>query len=782
MKQIKINKETKRILSALTAIITLLGHIAVLAVVFLSYRYFGLQKQLALGMLAAVLLLLIILDIVFYVGFSLRDNRLKILNVVLASFILIFSLVAALYLRRVNRAVSQVLENSEAEQFENIYVTLVTNSAKIKDLKDVQGKRFGMVSSNQPTGIGNLAKEELTKAGVTANFIEYKNANELLLALFNKEVDVASLQSSYRSMYKDEKGYAEHLAELSDFYSFSKKVQTGENKSAKADLSTTPFNILLIGFAPEPGGTSGLADSIIVASVNPKTMTVSLSSIARDTYAPISCWGGAKDKINSARSESRACLMETVGDLLHTPIDFYMEVNFKGVVDIVDALGGIWIDSPVEFVGQDSGYERGNTTVWINKGGQMVNGEQALAFARERYAMPNGDFDRQQHQKEVIAQIVERLLATKDVNQALKVMDAAGDNLSTNLSLSQLTNIFNFILQNGNGTGLTSFQTIDMQNLRITGYPSWHYNEAARLPLWIYKPYRGSIAETKARMSDVLGQYAPSDIKQKTYFKFFAEYPYSRAPLYSEFFNEAQEHEEMPTFYPDLTTMSLAEAQAWATANGVSLEINYISEGDAGYDANSIGRVLSQDVKYGELTRNFPVVHITVMGKPLAAEDMVPNFVGKTLSDVEDWANANGYVLHVQNVEDGDYGLVQSQSVAAGTDKKKQNEITVHVRDFPTLDVAALVSGKTAGQAYDALHNAGFIHIVVVGDTEGWRERELLAYSPQEAKLNQTITLTVEAAADPTPTPTPKPTDETTPNPGETEEPATPENTEETNP
>ena len=76
-----------------------------------------------------------------------------------------------------------------------------------------------------------------------------------------------------------------------------KKVKTGENELANADLTIEPFNILLIGFAPEEGsnGKYGLSDAIIVATVNPKTMEVGLTSIARDSYVPISCYSGYKD-------------------------------------------------------------------------------------------------------------------------------------------------------------------------------------------------------------------------------------------------------------------------------------------------------------------------------------------------------------------------------------------------------------------------------------------------------------------------------------------------------
>ena len=143
-------------------------------------------------------------------------------------------------------------------------------------------------------------------------------------------------------------------------------------------------------------------------------MVVTMTNIARDSYVPISCYrNNQSDKINHARAVSRSCLIETVEDLMDTDIDFFVEVNFKGVVDIVDALGGLWLSSPVEFIGQSSSYDRGTYNVWVGEGYQLMDGEQVLAFARERHSMPDGDFTRQDNQKYIITELISSLLEQK---------------------------------------------------------------------------------------------------------------------------------------------------------------------------------------------------------------------------------------------------------------------------------------------------------------------------------------------------------------------------------
>lgn len=744
----------KQIFSIGVLVLTLLVHFAIGTLLLFISRYSSLHRNIFLALFLIVLAIVIIFDLVFWVAYKYKDIKLKTVNAFLAIIILIITMVANLYLWRINKVFDKVLSNGGVKQYEKVRVTLASNNKNFTDLKSLSGKTLGVVKSNEQNSVAALTKSELEKNNINVNIREYNNTNAVLTALFNKDIDAFALQSSFRSLYQDEKAYAKKLAEVKDIYTFEKEVLMGENKSANTDLSAKPFNILLIGYAPEPGGTTGLADSIIVASVNPKSMQVSLSSIARDSYVPISCWGGAYSKINDARASSRACLMQTVSNLLDTPIDFYMEVNFKGVVDIVNALGGIWIDSPVEFVGQDSDSTRGNRTVWVGKGGQFVDGEQALAFARERHAMPNGDFDRQKHQKEVIAQIVERLLALKDTKKALAVMDAAGENLATNLSLNQLTTIFNYIINIPNNTGLSTFQTIDIQNLRITGYSSWHFHEGAHLALWIYKPYKGSVAETKERMQDVLGL---NEIKQQTYFKFFVEYPYTRQPLFHTSFNEVQEHEKLPPLYVDLTKMTLEQALAWAQENGATLSIKYIEEGDSNYDPNSVGKVISQSVAEGELIRDYPTCEIVVMGKELDESEKVPNFVGQKLEYLEEWCLNNNYTYEINDTGEGEYGVITSQNIKAGSNKNKYKEIVISCHDYPSYDLEDKVIGKSGEEAYQILKDLGYSNIAISEESEGWQERKVISVSPSTAKTNRRITLTVEEVTKPTPSPSSDP-------------------------
>ena len=161
-------------------------------------------------------------------------------------------------------------------------------------------------------------------------------------------------------------------------------------------LFRSPFSLLILG------NDGGRTDSLILATYNPITLSVTMTSIPRDSFVPIACYpDNQKDKIGHAFSVSRDCALNTVEELFDIDINYFVEINFKGVVEIVDALDRIWLESPVEFVGQNSDDERGHYTVWVPKGGFWATGEMALTFARERYRMPGGDNQRQVNQQQI---------------------------------------------------------------------------------------------------------------------------------------------------------------------------------------------------------------------------------------------------------------------------------------------------------------------------------------------------------------------------------------------
>ena len=675
-------------------------HIAFIILLINGLEYINLSKTIIICGIGIVICILLILDIFLFFGFSINNLSIKIIILSLSSIFLIASSLASYYLISVNTSINKIVDNAEEAKYETISVVVATyNNPTIKGINDLNGRKIGTLNT---TGISaaSVGKQNLTDNNIKANYKEYSMTADLYTALVEGEIDAAIFPDVFKSQLStDDEIYEEFFEKTEIIYEYDEKVQTNDSELSKKDLSSEPFTVLLIGYAPE-GKSGGLTDTIILAAVNPKTMSVTMTSIARDSYVPIACYGNNRSKINDAGAASNACLIDTVENLTGVDVDFYMRVNFQGVVDIVDAIGGININSPVEFVGQSASSTRGKYNVWVPKGEYVANGEQVLAFARERHAMPGGDFDRQLNQQAVIKHIAQKVISMKDVNKALKVLEAAGDNLSTNMTVSQITSVLNYILTAKNYSAQSKFKLIDMKSSRITGYTYWFYSYSMRLPLWSYYLYDGSIKENVKLIKETLGIY--DEIDQWDKMNIFVNMPYIRDAVYSEYFDEPHVPENMPAMYPSLIGYTLDAANAWASENGVSINWVTIGPNDPGYNEAQAGTVVAQDPRKGALIEEYPSCTLTLMGAALSSEDRVPNFVGKSINEAINWCNNNGIAYtksEVANTDLAKSNLVITQSVSAGTDKRKVKsiEFTYYQRVVATVDVSGMV-GKTVDE------------------------------------------------------------------------------------
>lgn len=710
MNKNNINKD--KIFSIIASVVLVLAHIAIFVAIILSWRYYSIYPSLFGSFVAIIICAMIIIDIVFFVGFNHKDLALKIISLVMVALLLVGGTVGSYFIGQANSAVDSVLDDGSSkktETFSGVFVCYDKYN-KFTSLSDLASKRIGMLNETSD-GLTYIATNILSKEKIDYATVDYNTNAEMMQGLLDGDVDAIVITSVYRNLYAAKEGQAQeeispfsvYLDNLVDFYSFEEELKIDTGKKTK-NISKEPFNVLLIGYSRTDIGSSvGLADSIILATINPQTYTVSMMSIARDSFVPISCYGGSLDKINSGRSTSRACFIETVENFIGLDIDYYMELDYLGLVQIVNTIGGVRINNPVEFTLDG---------IYVPAGQYVADGQQALQFCRERHHMPNGDFDRQQHQKEVIIAIAKKFVQSGDVTLALNAMEAASDWMSTDMTLNQLTGIFNLLLSTKNYTSLSTFDLIDFHTLRITGYGGiLYYSYSMRLPLWVYLVYQGSYDESILHIKEVMGEY--KTVNQEKTFEFSSLYPYVRPAFYStEYENKfLYEPEPMPAYWAELSGMSFADAMNWASSNGVSLSVNYIKVGDANYNASLDGLVVDQSPRYGALISEYSKGTITVMGTGEIDESkQVPNFVGKSYEKVREWSNAYGVQRKVEYVEtnkDSEVGTVIKQEPTAGTMIEKciaDGGVTVYI-GYKNLGNSSNLNGKTTSQIKEWVNN-----------------------------------------------------------------------------
>ena len=588
-------------------ILTVVTNLLVIYTMMNTTRFSSLSRKDFILVNVLCLIVLLVMNTAVMLGIRRKKKTVYITGIVLMCVFLVIGGYGTYAVTRVNSSVNRITSTTTTE---SVSTSLVVYNAggtqEISDVSQLDGKTVGYATG---TNTAELGKNQINAKGIKVNYEEYTDYASELLALFNNEIQCAILPTNYQSMFQNETSLADLIDDTASILDFEDKVTVENDSGSDIDITTTPFTVLLIGNA------DGLSDTLILCSVNPISMKVTMTSIARDSYVPISCYNGASSKINSAHAVSVGCTIQTVENLTGVDIDYYVDTNFQGVVDIVDALGGIVVNSPLEFVGQTSSSTRGTYTVWVPAGDNvLLDGEQALAFARERHAFPTGDFARQEHQQQVIEAIVRTILRTRDINTFLKVLYAAGNNIQTNLSVGQMSSFVPHALQKTNRYYDSEHpeKVFDIQSGRITGYNSGLWDEGLQISLSIVRIWQGALADAKAVIDRNIDM--TTAITPMTSVQWSANWVFEVPAICQEAYNETMIQDTLPTTIGNYVGRDIGTLQSFCNSYGLALNISYVQDST---QANGI--IIAQDPADGTSIDSISAVNVTVVDNSAAA-------------------------------------------------------------------------------------------------------------------------------------------------------------------
>ncbi|WP_327956379.1 LCP family protein [Brevibacillus borstelensis] len=268
-----------------------------------------------------------------------------------------------------------------------------------------------------------------------------------------------------------------------------------EKKDALADS----FSVLLMGVDDSEQrhkqyGEAIRTDALLLATFNKKDRSVKLLSIPRDSYVYVPV-EQKKDKINHAHAFGGVdAAVETVEGLLDVPVDYYVKVNFTAFMEIVDALGGVEVDVPITFTEQDS--KDRPRAIKLKKGLQTLNGEEALALVRTRKI--DSDMERGKRQQLVLEAIFHKTLSFGSVTKYGALLEALGDNVKTNLRLSDLEAFYHF----------AKGSSVNIEKLQLKGSSMYKNN------IYYYKLDEQDLAEIRKTLQEHLGLAKSSTLPQ----------------------------------------------------------------------------------------------------------------------------------------------------------------------------------------------------------------------------------------------------------------------------
>lgn len=240
-------------------------------------------------------------------------------------------------------------------------------------------------------------------------------------------------------------------------------------RESAVSISNDPVSILLLGIEDySSGGKGGRSDTLMVATFNPDDQSMKLLSIPRDTRVDIP--GEGRDKINHAYSKGgKELTIDTVENFLDIPIDYYATVNFDGIKNIVDIVGGITVDVPFDFT-QNSDDPKAEKLEFY-EGPMELDGRHALAYARMRYQDKRGDIGRNERQQEVVKAIIDEIASAGTLLKVDKLTAEVGKNVETNMRVSELLGFY----QKYSGFNSNDIDTVTLDGVgeEIDGISYW---------------------------------------------------------------------------------------------------------------------------------------------------------------------------------------------------------------------------------------------------------------------------------------------------------------------
>ena len=440
-------KEQNKVLRGIGILLSIL---LVVASFYLLYQLIKINV-LPTKLLFLITIVFVLLDAIFalLLCFYTRAIVLKIICVVITLVLVFGSCLGGYYISKTGSLLTNI--TNVTKHAKNTVSVVVKQSSDIKNKSQLNGLSVGTLRTIGTQG-SSKALKELSNDGIVMNQSEYDSLSAMLEAFYNGEVDSIIINESSRSQILDMESYADFDNNTRVVYQTSYKVENTDKANAVTDITSKPFNVLISGSDTRGGfDENGRSDVIMVATVNPKTSTVLLTSVPRDYYvstacdAADGCMQGALDKITHTGIHGTNTTKRTVEQLLGVEINYTFKVGFDAVTELVDAVGGV--DVTVA-----PGYAVDHFACMYNlsvhEGVNHLNGEQALAFARERYAYTEGDRQRTKNQQLVLMGIVDKITSPSIVQNYSSIMDAMSNTFSTTMSSSEISDLIKYQINN----------------------------------------------------------------------------------------------------------------------------------------------------------------------------------------------------------------------------------------------------------------------------------------------------------------------------------------------
>ena len=428
-----------------------------------------------------LVVLVLIIDLVVIKLLLGSDKIRNVIGVILSIILIIIMVFGITYELNTIDFLKQFGFNTYKEE---VYNVLVLDESEYEELNDLDNESIGHLDENVHEGL-NSAIDKIDQQ-IDFESVVLDDINSLVDNLSSEEIDAIILEDAQITMLEeDNNGLMDNFRIIASF-----DIETEiEVVSKEVNVTKDSYNILITGIDSYGSITRvSRSDVNMIVSVNPKENKILLTSIPRDYYVYLSDYGDY-DKLTHTGIYGIDVTTKALEDLLDIDINYYVKVNFTTLVDIVDELGGITVNSNYDFTSID-GYH-------FSKGNNNLNGEEALSFARERQAFSEGDRVRVENQQLVLTAIINKVLSPSIITNYNSLLNALSGEFLTNITNNEITDLIKWQID-----GMYSW---DIETISLDGSNAFDYTYSYKnQKLYVMMPYPESVNSAKEKIKNVL--------------------------------------------------------------------------------------------------------------------------------------------------------------------------------------------------------------------------------------------------------------------------------------
>lgn len=429
-------------------------------------------------------ILLFIVTLITYLVIN-KKMWIKIIGYIISFIFILFSVIGIYYFNKTNNFLNKSFNNS-IEYYTNSYYLIGLNSFENKNIKN---KKIGYYS-NIPH-IDEVIKE-ISKSYLITKF-EYENVDDMLIGLSNNQIDMFVIEKTLYNYIKENSDVLDNKYIIIDDFDVSiyeKQEEVSQYKDS--------FNIYIGGL----DFTEQYTDFNMIVTVNMKTHEILLTSTPRDYYVEIDGKNG-KDLLGYAGVWGVNTSKKTLENLYGINIDYYVRLNTRSLVTLVDTLGTVEFCSDYSFTTTHATVmgtydDRLGNKLRVKSGCHEYTGIEILTIARERLAYVDGDRQRQKNCQAIMISIFEKLIRPENLTNYTNILDALSELYTTNIPRKLVTNFIKDTVDNPKRWNISTQS--------VNGYSSVNYVHFSNYLDNVMIPYMDTVGDATNKINDVLNK------------------------------------------------------------------------------------------------------------------------------------------------------------------------------------------------------------------------------------------------------------------------------------